>query len=763
MRNRLLAVFVIVVAWTMVLVAQEGETKGARQCSQKKSSMEFLPDLPLSAGSPRHTFDVLNYKLNLDIYNCFLGSYPKNFTASVEVMFRVDTALSSISLNAVNSSIVVDSVRLAGSTFAHSSNVLTVNLDRTYQPAETTVVRIYYRHQNVSDGAFYTGSGFVFTDAEPEGARKWFPCWDKPSDKATIDLTAKVPATVRLGSNGRLADSIRLADTIWYNWISRDPVSTYLVVISAKVGYLLDIVKWPKISNPNDSVPIRFYSNSGENNTNAKQKIIPMTTYYSQLFGEHPFEKNGFATLSSQFSWGGMENQTLTSLCPGCWGENLISHEYAHQWFGDMITCGTWADIWLNEGFATYCEALWYEYTGGYSSYKSDILGDASSYLSGNPGWAMYNASWAVTTPGTSVLFNEAVTYSKGACVLHMLRYTLGDSLFFAVLKAYATDASNFKYSNAVTADFVTKVSEVVGQDMSWFFTWVYQPNHPIYGNYYNITSLGGGAWRVGFKARQTQTNAAFFPMPLEVKFTFASGPDTTVRVMNSVNNQVFAWTFNRQPTAVTFDPNNNIVIKQGTTTIGATLSTPTLVSPTSGAIKVPLMVPFIWNEAISAATYHLQVATDAGFASTVFTDSTIVDTGRTVGPLNSTTEYFWRVRAKNSAGITAWSEIRSFRTATATGVDDEQLLPKEFVLEQNYPNPFNPTTVIRYSIPIESHVRLQVYNMLGVEVATLVNESKSPGVYTIELDASSLPSGVYFYRMNAGNFVQTRKFMLVR
>ena len=99
-------------------------------------------------------------------------------------------------------------------------------------------------------------NGFFFTDCEPEGARKWLPCWDKPSDKATFDLTVRVPATVKLGSNGRLADSTRNVDTIYYNWISNDNVATYLMVITGKVNYNLDIVYWPKISDPNILVPI---------------------------------------------------------------------------------------------------------------------------------------------------------------------------------------------------------------------------------------------------------------------------------------------------------------------------------------------------------------------------------------------------------------------------------------------------------------------------------------------------------------------------
>ena len=748
-----------------IALGQDNTMKGSYQCSLKKSSGTFTPDPGDSPNTPRHSFNVLNYKLNLDIRNCFITPYPKSYSATNEMTFRVDTALSSITLNAVNTSMTIDSVRLAAASFSHASNILTINLDRTYAVGETATVRIYYRHNNVTDAAFYTYNGMVFTDCEPEGARKWFPCWDKPSDKVTVDLTAKTPANVKLGSNGRLADSTTVGDSTWFHWVSRDPISTYLVVMTGKVNYNLDIVFWHPPTHPADSIPIRFYWNSGESVTHVKQTIISMITHYSDMFGEHPFEKNGFATIASGagFVWGGMENQTLTSFCPGCWDDNLMSHEFAHQWFGDMITCGTWADIWQNEGFATYCEALWYEYTGGYSSYKSDILSDASSYLSGNPGWAMYNASWAVVTPDVNTLFNFAITYAKGACVLHMLRYSMGDSLFFAALKSYATDAVNFKYGNVVTADFITKVSQVAGQDMSWFFAWVYQANHPVYGNTYNITNLGGGQWQVAFKARQTQTNTGFFPMPLTLRISFTSGSDTTFRVMNSVNNQVFAFRFGRQPTTLVFDPNNDIVIKQGTTSVGPTLSTvtPTLVAPANQYNGIP-WAQFRWNTTVSAATYRVQIALDSLFAAPVIDDSTVSDTSRPVASLNLNTTYYWRVNAKNAGGTSPWSSVWNFMF-TLDNVAPQQGVPSVYSLSQNYPNPFNPTTVIRYGLPHRSHVTVEFFNVLGQSVGTLEDGEREAGYHDVVFDGKGLASGVYLYRIQADQFAQIRKLILMK
>ncbi len=562
----------ITLLFASVTFSQMPMKKGSELCSERKRSMPQSFYEYDSPNTPKHTFDVLDYKLNLDIRSCFITPYPKSFTGSVKVKFRVDTALTAITLNAVNTSITVNSVGLSGASFTHTSNILTITLNRQYNPGEVTEVLINYSHSNVTDGAFYTGSGGVFTDAEPEGARKWFPCWDKPGDKATLDLTIKVPANVKLGSNGRLNDSTVTGDTLYYHWISRDPVSTYLTVMTGKVNYNLNIVYWHKLSNPADSVPMRFYFNAGENPVAMQNIIGPMTTHFSQKYGEMGFEKNGFTTApSSGFTWGGMENQTLTTLCQNCWSENLISHEYAHQWFGDMITCGTWADIWLNEGFATYSEAIWLEKTSGYSSYKSDINSDASGYLGSNPGWAMYNPSWAVTTPDVNTLFNTAITYNKGACVLHMLRYVLADTnVFFNCLRSYAMDTANFKYKNSVTDDFTAKISTVSGQDLTWFIDeWVKQPNHPVYANYYQFANNGNGTWNIGFQARQTQSNTPFHRMPLTLRVSFSTGADSVFRVNNTANNQVWIWTTNRTPTAFSFDPDNDIVLKTATTVAG--------------------------------------------------------------------------------------------------------------------------------------------------------------------------------------------------
>ncbi len=566
-----LALTALFLALVLTVSAQDrASMKGSAWCSAKKSAATHLVTLnPNGDSGPSHSYDALKYTLDLDLYDCHISPYPNSFSGSVIVKFKALADLDQVKLNARGYSLVIDSVGLAAGSFVHAADTLTLFLSQTLLAGQVAEARIFYHHKNVIDNAFYASGGFVFTDCEPEGARYWFPCWDQPSDKALFELFARVKSTVRLGSNGTLADSTLNGDELTYHWISNQNVATYLMVISSKVNYQLKIDYWHKLSNPSDSIPLRYYYNLGEDPTPVTSIMPDLTTWFSQNFIEHPFDKNGFATLNSEFSWGGMENQTLTSLCPGCWSESLAAHEFAHQWFGDMITCATWADIWLNEGFATWSEAFWYEMNGGYSAYKSDINGDAAYYLQYNSGWALSNPAWATNTPPVNTLFDYSITYMKGACVLHQLRYVLGDSLFFETLQQYCAD-TNFKYQSATIADFNAKVNAVTGSNYDWFFNaWIFQPNHPVYQNYYDFENVGGGQWKVNFRARQTQTNAPYFPMVLELRVQFADASDTLLRFMNETNGQLFGWTFGKEPVSVTFDPRNEIVLKSASTIVG--------------------------------------------------------------------------------------------------------------------------------------------------------------------------------------------------
>jgi aminopeptidase N len=534
-------------------------------------AQEIIPVRPADTAHyyMEHSYDVLKYNITADIYHCYKSPYPKDFSATVEITFRVDSNLYFIDLNAVNASIQVDSVWGEASSFTHHSDTLRIQLGHVHNSGDIVSVVIAYHHKNVTDQAFYANSGYVFTDTPPEGSRKWFPCWDRPSDKALFELTAKVPLNVKLGSNGSLADSTIDADTLYYHWVSRDPIATYLITMTSKVDFGLDIVYLHRANHPEDSIPARFYFQSWQVPDSIEKVMGPMNDFFSSILGQYPFEKIGFASLNSSFPWGGMENQTMINLAQNGWQEGVVSHEFSHMWFGDLITCGTWADIWLNESFGTYCESLWLEHHTGTAAYKNHLGIQASYYLGHNPAIPIYNPSWAIHTPSPNLLYNTALVYYKGACVLHQLRYVMGDSAFFRLLYTYATDTS-LMYKNAVTSDFIALTNMISGTDMGWFFDeWVYSPNHPVYSVSYEVKEAGAGKWSLQLLLDQTQTNTVFFKMPVQVKVVFADSTDTIITVVNDVNHQLYEFEFLKRPDSLFFDPDKNILLKKVTTTLG--------------------------------------------------------------------------------------------------------------------------------------------------------------------------------------------------
>ena len=199
-------------------------------------------------------------------------------------------------------------------------------------------------------------------------------------------------------------------------------------------------------------------------------------------------------------------------------------------------------------------------------------------------------------------------------------------------------------------------------------------------------------------------------------------------------------------------------------TTIPAAPSSPALVEPVDGAKDQPINPTLEWTGAEDAVAYRLQVSTTPSFSTTVLDDSTLTSPSREVGPLQINTDYYWRAAVKNEAGMSPYSPIWWFTTGT-TGVLEhlDNSIPTQYMLEQNYPNPFNSCTTIRFSLPRAGRVTLKVFNMFGEELTALVSKELYAGTYTTDWDAIHTASGIYFYRLQSGDYTATKKLILLR
>ncbi|CUT05751.1 Por secretion system C-terminal sorting domain-containing protein [Candidatus Kryptobacter tengchongensis] len=235
-----------------------------------------------------------------------------------------------------------------------------------------------------------------------------------------------------------------------------------------------------------------------------------MMTFFSKKFGEYPFEKYGMVAVYP-FRYGGMEHQTMTTIHRRWLDGNFeggIAHELAHQWWGDLVTCENWAEIWLNEGFASYSDALYTEYKYGVEIFRTKLKSWARAYFLEDSAlrYPIYN-------PPPAKLFGTAVYY-KGAWVLHMLRNLIGDSLFFQVLKEWGR---RYAYGTGTTQGFINVVNDITGRDYSWFFEqWVYDSGYPVLD--FSITSIDQDNLKLSLQLRQIQKNARIFKFPIDVR-----------------------------------------------------------------------------------------------------------------------------------------------------------------------------------------------------------------------------------------------------
>lgn len=311
------------------------------------------------------------------------------------------------------------------------------------------------------DPGFRTDGREVYVASEPDGAATFFPSNDHPSDKATYEIRVTVPDALDVAANGLLRETISDGGAGTETWVfeAPDPMATYLVQV------VVANLRFQELTGP-AGLPIRnaYDGDLGNDVSAAFERQGEMIDFFDNLFGPYPFATYGAVVVDEGLGFA-LETQTLSLFGRNALAEPIVAHELAHQWFGDHVSLGSWRDIWLNEGFATYAQWLWAEHRGDGTV---DEIAVASART---PGLDVPPAD-----PGPDQLF-RATVYVRGALTLHVLRHELGDEVFFELLRTWV---ARYGGESATSADFETLAEEVAGRDLSVLFdTWLHASRFP--------------------------------------------------------------------------------------------------------------------------------------------------------------------------------------------------------------------------------------------------------------------------------------------
>lgn len=507
-------------------------------------------DWTAKAGSNWQEYDMRYYRIDLDIDHVAKVIYGR-----VDIYGTVQVAsLDTVKINLLNT-LTVDSIynSTGNLVYSHVDNHVTVHLDNSLQQGEWfdfTVV--YHGTPSSSDGflgfSFSTHNGLplITTLSEPMGARSWWPCNDIPRDKVdSVDMIVTVDTSLVVSSNGLEQSDVNNGDgTHTVHWKERYPIAPYLVSLG-----IHPYVVWYDYYQygVNDSMPLEFFVYPDQDQASRQyfdSVVAHMIELLTPLYGQYPFidEKYG----CTQFDWGGaMEHQTNTSTTSSSFGysQPVVVHELSHQWWGDLVTCSDWHHIWINEGFATYSEALYFEAMYGIDYYHN--------YMNNFE----YTASGSVYIQDTTYIWSifSALPYDKGGWVLHMLRHVVGDNAFF---QSFANYRQQYQWSHASTEDFQGVVEATSGMDLSWFFQeWIYGQYRPTYRFSYVTASDPDGGWNTYLHIRQTQmTDPQVFTMPIDIELSNSTSSETHV-VFNDSREQDFIIHTAERPTTVLLDP----------------------------------------------------------------------------------------------------------------------------------------------------------------------------------------------------------------
>lgn len=545
-------------------------------------------------------FDILSYDIHIK-FNIPDRSIRASTTLTVALLDSLDTLFIDFSHLLEIDSLFVDNNPVE---IISTNDSIRIPLGGIYGQGDTITVRVDY-HGSPRFGYLVRQNPYAqnvyFSFSEPNDAYGWFPCHNVPYDKAIFCLTADVPLGYLVAGNGVITlDSVDVSGgRRIVRWEENYPMAPYLFSVAIYPYVLL-------IDTTEGGIPVHFYMYPEDTSKFVSDwaETPRMIEVFSLLFGPYPFEKYGMAEAPIMGGWGAMEHQTCTTygdrLVDGSGRfKDVVAHELSHMWWGDMVTCGTWKDLWLNEGFATYSEALYIEQTQSFSAFRDYVAQLKMAYFSQEPRegrFPIYDPEylWGVTV------------YNKAACVLDMLRYELGDSIFFEALREYGNE---FKYSYAVTEDFRNVCERVSGRSLEWFFQqWIYSPGYPELDYWWSVASMDS-AWIFHIDFHQTQTDAPIFRFPLEIQLTCADSV-RLLRVMISNAWESFDFIFRARPLLVDIDPNSYVILKvnyRGTPVFSQHENHPglfdlqTYPNPFNAELKIRVFVP-------AAGRYYLYV-----------------------------------------------------------------------------------------------------------------------------------------------------------
>ena len=515
------------------------------------------------------TFDVQHYILRVAF-----DRYKKTITGDTTVVLKpLAAGFRTVELDAVD--LTFSSVTLGDTdtTLTHrtTGEKVVVNLDRTYAPAETVSIRFKYTAKPAKGIYFVDAdkdrSAQIWTQGEPDEARHWFPSFDFPSDKATTEqyITAQADETV-VGNGEMLGKASNGNGTATWHFRMPVPHSTYLV--SFVIG------RYAKIEEKYKDIPLGYYIYPGRESLvkDAYGRTVDMIGFFEEKTGvAYPYNKYD-QTMVADFQFGGMENITATTMADseifsadsefGKGGVmDLVSHELAHSWFGNLVTCKNWAELWLNEGFATFMEAAYRERTFGRAAYIAKVRSDALNVLIDDTITRRRHGLYNQRAGDVSSLFdNSSVTYSKGGAVLHILREQVGDQAFWKGVNIYL---NRHKFASVESTDLKRAMEEASGQELKWFFDqWVYGASLP------KITvTKAYDARNKTLRLTFTQTQKpdtivpAVFRLPMEIEITTASGVKTE-KVNITQRIQSVRLPVDGKPSDIVFDPAEKIILK---------------------------------------------------------------------------------------------------------------------------------------------------------------------------------------------------------